>query len=223
MNKIKEILILLRDLPKTIYFNFKIFDFNVAIKLPIRIKYNVKIGKLTKGSIEIPKKYNRFMIKLGYFGTEFVPSNRSYISIKNDGKLIFNGECNIAQGFSIFIDNGKLEIGKETYFNKNLLIQCEQKISIDKNALIGWNVSIRDTDGHFVQSNNSTNSYQEQVIIGKDTWLAADSTILKGSIISNGSIVGCNSLVAGYKCIEDNTLIVGVSAKPKKTNILLRK
>lgn len=223
MNKIKKIIILMRDLPKTIYFNLKIFDFKVALKLPIRLRYDVKIGEIKKGCIEISKNYEKFMITLGYNGSEFISSNKSYISIKKQGKVIFGGKCNISEGFNLVVDNGILNIGEGTYCNKNLLIQCEKKISIGKNALMGWNINIRDTDGHIVESNNSIVTSQKEVIIGENTWLAADCTILKGSIISDGCIVGCNSLVAGYKALEKNCLIVGIPAKVKKNNILFKK
>lgn len=223
MNKIKEIVILLRDLPKTIYFNLKIFDFKVAIKLPIKLRYDVKIGDIKKGCIEIHKKHEKFMIKLGYNGSEFIPKNKSYISIKKQGKLIFNGKCNIAEGFNIFVDNGILKIGEDTYCNRNLLIQCEKEIVIGRNSLMGWNINIRDTDGHVLKREKSIESSQKEIIIGENTWLAADCTILKGSMISEGCIVGCNSLVAGCKVMEKNSLIVGVPARVKKSNILFKR
>lgn len=42
---------ILAGLPKTIYFNLCCFDFKTAIRLPILLSHDVKLGKLCKGVI----------------------------------------------------------------------------------------------------------------------------------------------------------------------------
>lgn len=223
MKNIKRAITLLRDLPKILYINFKVFDLPTAFRLPIKIKYNVKVGRLKKGCVVIEGRIERFMIKLGYSGSEFISENKSFISIKNEGKIIIKGNCNISEGFSLLIDNGSLEIGKGFYSNKNLMIQCEKSIFIGNNVLLGWNISIRDTDGHVIRYNSIILESKKSIIIEENTWIASDCTILKGSIIGSGSIVGCNSLVAGDKIKEKNCLIVGSPAKIKKNNVKFEK
>lgn len=39
-------------------------------------------------------------------------------------------------------------LGNDFYANRNLTIQCEKQILFGDNDLLGWNVSVRDTDGH---------------------------------------------------------------------------
>lgn len=223
MKRIKEIIILLRDFPKILYVNLKVFDIRTAIKMPIKIRSNVKIGEIRRNCIEIEAPIKKFMIKLGYSGSEFISENKSFISIKNNGKVIIKENCNIAEGFNIMVDSGELRIGKEFYSNKNLMIQCEKNIVIGNNVLFGWNVSIRDTDGHIIEHNSLILENKKDIIIEDRVWIASDCTILKGSTISSESIVGCNSLVAGYKIKEKNCLILGSPALVKKTNIKLRK
>ena len=53
MNKGILILKALLSIPKTIYFNFKVFNFSTAIKLPILITNNVRIKGIYKGCISI--------------------------------------------------------------------------------------------------------------------------------------------------------------------------
>lgn len=48
MNRKLQILV---GLPKTIYFNLCCFDFKTAIRLPILLSHDVKLGKLRKGVI----------------------------------------------------------------------------------------------------------------------------------------------------------------------------
>lgn len=44
---------LLAGLPKTIYFNFRCFDLKTAVKLPVLLSHDVKLGKLHKGVIQL--------------------------------------------------------------------------------------------------------------------------------------------------------------------------
>lgn len=44
---------ILAGMPKTIYFNFRCFDFKTAIKLPVLLSHDVKLGKLYKGVITL--------------------------------------------------------------------------------------------------------------------------------------------------------------------------
>ncbi|MBQ7035727.1 MAG: hypothetical protein IJN34_08330 [Clostridia bacterium] len=51
----------------------------------------------------------------------------------------------------------------------------------------------------------------EEVIIGQDVWLAANVTVLKGSRIEDGAVIGAKSLVKGE--ISQNAVAVGIPAK----------
>lgn len=51
----------------------------------------------------------------------------------------------------------------------------------------------------------------EKGIIGNDCWLAANVTVLKGSEICDGAVVGAKSLVKGK--VESNSVVVGVPCK----------
>lgn len=49
------------------------------------------------------------------------------------------------------------------------------------------------------------------VVIGNDVWLGACATILKGSKIGNGAVIGAKALVKGE--IPENAIAVGIPAK----------
>lgn len=57
---------MLLSIPKIICFNFKVFPIRIAVKLPVFLHYNVKLGELYKGCVEIDETNIRpGMIKLG--------------------------------------------------------------------------------------------------------------------------------------------------------------
>lgn len=219
MEKIKKILTFFRDLPKSIYVNFKVFNIKDALKLPIRVRYNVKIGKIYKGAIKIKCSLKYSIVRLGFGGSEFVSDTKSKLSFYNNGVIIFNGKCTLAEGVNIFVDKGKIEFGENIYANKNLTIQSENSIIIEDNSLIGWNVDIRDTDGHMILNNGEERPINGKIYIGKHVWIASNCNILKNSYITENSVIGCNSLICGLKVKDNNCLIVGSPATVKKNNI----
>lgn len=216
----KRVICYIGDLPTTLYFNFRCLTFKQAIRLPIRVKRGTKHGILSKKSISIKSEdIFRSMILLGFRGGKFINSSNGYISIYNGGHIEFRGACNFAEGFSFSIEGGNLVIGKNFYANRNLCIECTENIIIGDNNLIGWNVSIRDTDGHRIFENDVPKILKAPITIDNHVWIASDTIILKGTHISDGSIVACNSLVNGLKVIKNNSLIAGIPAKIKKSNI----
>ena len=214
LKKIKDII----NLPKTLYVNFICLNFKDAIKLPIKVNHNVKIGNIDKGCIKLEGDIHKYMLKLGFSGAGFVSENKSYLFIKN-GTIVFKGRTIIAEGFNIFIKNGSVKIGENFYSNKNMQLQSEEKIEIGKDCLLGWNVSIRDTDGHKITKDGKKYDEKGKISIGNHVWIASHCIILKNSLITDESIVGCNSLVCGLKMEEKNSLLAGIPAKIKKNNI----
>lgn len=49
------------------------------------------------------------------------------------------------------------------------------------------------------------------VTIGEDVWIAANCTILKGSVIENGAVIGAKSLVKGR--VVENSVSAGIPAR----------
>jgi len=211
---IKEFLKYLRDLPKSVYFNYRCLPFAQAKKLPFRVRYDTEFGILDKKSICINGECRRNMINLGYRGGKFVSANRGYIGISG-GKIIFKGECSFGEGFGIAVEGGELQFGENFYANRNLMIECQEKISFGDNVLLGWNVSVRDTDGHCVNGKQFT----DEITVKSHVWIASDVTVLKGSVISDSSVIGCRSTVFGLKMQEKKCLVAGTPAKVIKENV----
>lgn len=217
----------LLSLPKTIWFNFRVFPFQVALKLPVLIAYNVKVKNTHKNCIQINSDIMRFMIKVnidkGSDGVNPTLNTNGYFDIRKKGKLVFQGNATFSSGISIRIDKGTVDVGANFSCNKNCFIACSESITIGEDVLLGWNVNIRDSDGHSVisldnESNKKITDIDNKVIIGNHVWIAANVDIIKGVRIPTNCVVGYNSCVT-KKFNEENCIIAGYPAKIIKKNI----
>lgn len=215
------------SLLKSLYLNIKILPIKDALKLPIIISWNTKLIGVKKGSIKFEGEIKRRgILKIGLGGSNSVCENKnSFLQIDDGGSLIiskealYKGEIYFSKGSSIRISsNAKLKIGSNFYANKNCLIFCNKNISIGNDVLLGWNVNIRDSDGHFIISDDLLKENTKDIMISNHVWIASYVDILKGALIKENSVVACRSLITStFK--DANVLIGGVPGKVLKNNI----
>ena len=88
-------------------------------------------------------------------------------------------------------------------------------LDIGKGCAISWGVTFLTNDGHTIfdvrtgQNLNSTEeiSRKRKIVVGDHVWIGCMSTILYGSIIGDGSIIGAHSLVK--RRVPNNCLAAG--------------
>jgi len=103
-------------------------------------------------------------------------------------------------------NNGKLSIGRCPVINSGTVIICAYRMTIGSNCVIARNCLIMDSDHHqILNDDGATINHPREVIIGENVWVGAKSTILKGTKIESGSVIGANSLVAGH--VNGKTLV----------------
>ncbi|WP_294368308.1 hypothetical protein [uncultured Clostridium sp.] len=79
---------------KSIYLNFRIFNYKTAIKLPILVSYNTKLVGLKKDSIVVDNSIGFGGTRIGFGGIDIVQENReSLLRIDNGGRIVFNGRA----------------------------------------------------------------------------------------------------------------------------------
>lgn len=203
---------------KSLVYNIRLFGFRVGIKCPILFSSQIKVQGLSKNKIKLPKSPKRFGICIGFGGSNGVSSNKGYLSIGHTGTIVFKGRASFGAGASIRVDSGTLTIGKNFSANKNVFISCTDSIKIGDNVLFGWNVNVRDSDGHRVYVSGKANPDLKPVIIGNHVWAAANVDILKGVIIGDNSVIAYRSCV--LKPMKgENLLIAGYPAKVVRDNV----
>ena len=115
-----------------------------------------------------------------------------------DGPIVIGSNVSIGNGTVLYASkSGGIFIGDDT-------IIAAQGYIVDMNHGIEENSLIRKQP-----------CIAEKVVIGKDVWLGANVTVLKGCIIGDGAVIGAKSLV--NKNVECNTIAVGIPIKIRGT------
>jgi acetyltransferase-like isoleucine patch superfamily enzyme len=142
-----------------------------------------------------------------------------YIRLQENAKLILTGDVAMADGVMIELGPGAtLEIGGNTYINANTKIGVKESIRIGKNCAISTEVGIMDTDVHFMLDPRGNKQIATAPIeIGDHVWIGARCTILKGSRIDSGSVVGATSLVTGH--LHTKSLSCASSCQEVRRNV----
>ena len=216
----------LQNIPKTIYINFKALRFCQARHFPIYCGNRVSLHRLKKGSIQISGKISRGMVTIGLNGARGsglggIKNKYSQISFSEGAKLVFNGKCHLATGIAIKLTkNSQLEIGANFSTNVLCYFNVFKRVEIGEDCFFGWNVSVRDGDGHYIIDAETGAKLNEpkEIKIGNHVWLCSDSTIMKGVCIADDCVVACNALVT-KTCNEPHAIYGGCPAKLIKAGI----
>ncbi len=112
-------------------------------------------------------------------------------------------------------EEAKIEIGNNVGIS-GATIYARKDITIGDNTLIGGNVKILDNDFHPIEVEARNLDIKEKIgtrkiKIGKDCFIGANSLILKGVEIGDGSVVGAGSVVTGK--FPSNVVIAGNPAR----------
>lgn len=120
--------------------------------------------------------------------------------------------------------NAKLFIGQGTSIESARFAMANDNdlfIQLGEGCMLSSNITFRSTDGHVIYSVDSKQvlNKTKPIIIGDRVWIGSGAVILKGSKVSDDSIIGTMALVA--KSFEETNIVVaGNPAKIVKTGIL---
>lgn len=113
--------------------------------------------------------------------------------------------------------SGTLSIGERVIFGHHCTIGCKERIEIGDDCLLAEMVSIRDHDHNFARLDvpiRAQGATCAPVKIGRDVWLGAKVTVLKGVTIGDGAIIGANAVVT--RDIPPLAIAVGIPARVVK-------
>lgn len=186
------------------------FGGNALLKLDIASNSMIDIGDGT-----------RFINEVLFFKTGIcygkIYSGKNVVYINNEIRNISTWNDTI------------ISIGNGVTFNPGDCLHCfEGKcLTIEDDVMFSLNVRIMCGDGHSLfdcHSRKNINSLplmnpseKNEVVIGRHTWIGINATILSGSKVGAGSIIGANALVKGE--FPNNCSIGGNPAKIIKKDI----
>ena len=210
------------SLPKTLFFCFRVFPLRIACKVPVFVDYRTKFYELHSGTVVL-QKVKIGIVKIGWgegsIGNECNRNN--YWCVKKNCKVVFDGKVQFARGVTIRNDNcGEIIFGNRFTANQNFFCASNTSISFGSDVVLGWNVHVRDSDGHpiFGVDNGIVINKDKPIKIGNNVWLGSYSSILKGGEVSDDSVVAFGSIVT-RKFSESNVIIGGVPASIIKRDI----
>ncbi len=169
--------------------------------------------------------FDRFKNKIRKSYREYIFKCRTGCKVNLVGDVILiNTNIKIGRNVTLYpgvmlFGDGRIEIGDNVDIGNNTIIYASKfggGVTIGGNTLIAAQCYIIDTDhgikaGRLIRNQGNTVS---PISIGKDCWIAANCTILKGAKISDGAVIGAKSLVKGT--VESNSISVGIPARHLK-------
>lgn len=140
------------------------------------------------------------------------------------GKVhLINNDVKIGNNVTIYPDvmlwgDGPIIIGDNVRIGNGTIIYASKcgGVTIADNTVIAAQCYIIDMD-HGIEADElilQQSNLVAPVKIGEDVWVAANATILRGSCIGNGAVIGAKSLVKGD--IPERAVAVGIPATVKK-------
>lgn len=147
--------------------------------------------------------------KFGFSGTVIWNGGFPRPKIVNRGGVLRTGGVVLFGGTRIELYPGaKVTIGTGSFINRNTSILAETSVSIGDYVLIGWDVTITDTDEHDWPGLGTRTA---PVAIGDHSWIGARSIVLKGVTIGEGAVVAAGSIVT--RDVPPYTLVAGSPAR----------
>lgn len=208
-------------IPKSIYLNFRKLPLRQAVMLPILI-YRTKLRHISGDIVIDSDKMKIGLVKIGFGETQTTDIHRERTIIDIRGKVVFRGGCKFGTGSRISVDeDASAEFGSNFNATAQLKLICKKSMTFGKNNLLSWNCLLMDSDQHhiFDKENGEKINDDRPIKIGDNVWIGCDTTILKGTEITDNVIVGAESVVIG-KHNESFVAIAGNPAKIVKRNII---
>ena len=127
-------------------------------------------------------------------------------------------------------DDGKIEVGSNTFINSGSSLIARNHIKIGNNVTIAWGCTLYDHNSHsldykerqkdierqnndyrngrnFIESKDWSVVKSKPIIIEDNVWIGFDSVILAGVTVGEGAIVGARSVVR--QNVEPWTVVAG--------------
>lgn len=198
---------------KTIVFNKKYFGIKSLICPKVLISRNVKLLKLG-GDVRVEDS-RIGAVRIGYGDVGIIDKKYQRTIWENTGSVTFKGTASLGIGMRV-ANSGELVLGRGCYFNGNSDIICCREMIFGEECLVSWECLFMDTDWHYIY-NRDTNEIlnpDRSIIVGNHCWIGCRTTVLKGTVISDESVIAACSLIS--RKLEKSNCIYSTSRTIKE-------
>jgi len=147
------------------------------------------------------------------------------IAVVGAGNSVVIGARCVVNAYLYLAHGATIRLGEGTKMTGQLSIHAHEGSSVDigKGCLFSNNVTIRPSDAHkiFDAASGARVNEPRPVLIGENVWVAEHVSILKGSVIPAGCVVGTRSVIA-KRFDEENCVITGNPAQVIRRGIYWR-
>jgi acetyltransferase-like isoleucine patch superfamily enzyme len=173
-------------------------------ELTIEIAPNVKLGKGCRVSL---RPHTRNTIRIGASCTI---GERALLEL-NGGEIVLGDWVTIDRN-PYFTASGRLVLAGRNRLRENIVIHCDEAITLKPMVGMGEGVSIIDSTHYFTEPDEwfADNLKTGPVEIGINSWIGAKATIVRNVTVGDFCIVGANSLLATD--VPNGHLVSGVPA-----------
>lgn len=139
---------------------------------------------------------------------------RGRAKVANQGTIVIGDRVRL-DGTTLPVEfaafnGGVLEIGAGTYINYGSNVSAQEHVSIGRDCMIGQYAIIMDADYHDPLDHRAPGKVAP-VVIEDDVWLGARVTVLCGSTIGHGAVIGAHAVVTGD--VPPRSFAAGVPAR----------
>ncbi|GAA4816814.1 acyltransferase [Tomitella cavernea] len=153
-------------------------------------------------------------------GMVFLGKNVEMHSMPGLSRLEIGRWVHIGDGNAIRCHEGSLRIGDKVVFGKDNVVNCYLDIEIGASTLVADWCYITDFD-HVTENIHlpikDQGIVKSPVRIGPDNWLAAKVSVLRGTIVGRGCVLGAHAVVKGE--IPDFSIAVGAPARVVRNRV----
>lgn len=211
------------SIPKSFYVSWRLAGLKNAFKLPVMVRFNTVLNALGGRIVFMhqPVKIATLSVGFASSGISDKGRSRSILEIQEGGVVELCGKVSFGHGAKLIVGpKGTLSLAPNISGSAENTIICFNRVSIGKEAALGWYSMIMDNDFHSVEDTVSgiVSPSSAEILIGDRCWLGTKSMVMKGAVIPNGCILAAGS-TATKKYHTENTLLAGIPAAEKKANI----
>jgi acetyltransferase-like isoleucine patch superfamily enzyme len=160
------------------------------------------------------EKDSQFLFHCSWLRKDPYPS---VLVIRSGGRMTIRGNTKIFSGAKIFVNEHAHLIIGSGYINNQFNLHCFGSIHIGEDVAIADNVTIRDSDNHFISSSPGY-KMTKPIHIGNHVWIGMNATVLKGVSIGDGAIIAAGAIVT--KDVPAGCMVAGVPARIIKENVV---